>query len=184
MALARLAQRAENDYVGVACGLMDQFASANGRPGAALLLDSRSLEWRAIRLPLDDHALVVCHTGSERRLGVSAYNERRRQCEEAVAALRSRYPAVASLRDVDRGMLDKAGDLLDPVPARRARHVVAENARCSRPSRRSRPATLQRSAGCGRRATHRFGTCTRSAHPSSTRSSRSRPECAASWPPG
>ncbi|HET9346215.1 MAG TPA: galactokinase [Candidatus Limnocylindrales bacterium] len=129
LTLARLAQRAENEYVGVACGLMDQFASANGRRGEALLLDCRSLEWRGVRLPLADHALVVCHSGSERRLGASAYNERRRQCEAAVAALRTRHPAVESLRDVDRAMLDEASDLLDAVSARRARHVVEENER-------------------------------------------------------
>jgi galactokinase len=129
MELARLAQRAENDYVGVACGLMDQFAGASGQPGSALLLDCRSLAWRAVPLPLADHALVVCHSGSERRLGTSAYNERRRQCEAAVAALRSHYPAVESLRDVDRELLDKAADLLDPVVSNRARHVVAENDR-------------------------------------------------------
>ena len=129
MTLARLAQRAENDHVGVGCGLMDQFASANGRPLEALLLDCRSLEWRGVPLPLEGHALLVCHSGSDRRLGSSAYNERRRQCEAAVAALRSRYPAVASLRDVDRAMLDEGGDLLDPVIASRARHVVEENER-------------------------------------------------------
>ena len=127
--LARLAQRAENEYVGVACGLMDQFASANGRPGEALLLDCRSLAWRGVPLPLADHALVVCHSGSERRLGASAYNERRSQCEAAVAAIRPRHPNVRSLRDVDRAMLDEARDTLDPVVARRARHVVEENGR-------------------------------------------------------
>jgi galactokinase len=129
MTLARLAQRAENEYVGVACGLMDQFASAHGRPGSALLLDCRSLEWRPVPLPLADHALVVCHSGSERRLEVSAYNERRAQCEGAVAAIRTRHREVRSLRDVDRGMLDEAGDILDPVAAKRARHVVEENDR-------------------------------------------------------
>jgi galactokinase len=129
MTVARVAQRAENDYVGVACGLMDQFASASGRTGEALLLDCRSLEWRGVRLPLADHALVVCHSGSERRLDASAYNERRRQCEAAVEALRARHPEVHSLRDVDLAMLEAGGGAIDPIAARRARHVIEENRR-------------------------------------------------------
>jgi galactokinase len=87
MTVARLAQRAENEYVGVNSGLMDQFASAFGEPGNALLLDCRTLEHRAVPMPLDQAALVVCHSGSPRRLEASAYNERRAQCEAAVAAI-------------------------------------------------------------------------------------------------
>jgi galactokinase len=127
--LARIAQRAENEYVGVQCGLMDQFASANGVEGAALLLDCRSLDDRAIPLQLDDVALVVTHSGSERRLEASAYNERRAQCDAAVVAIARTQPGVRSLRDVTFAMLDAALDDLDPVLARRARHVVGENAR-------------------------------------------------------
>jgi galactokinase len=129
LTLARIAQRAENDYVGVRCGLMDQFASANGVEGAAMLLDCRSLDHRAVPLGLDDVALVVTHSGSERRLEASAYNERRAQCEAAVAAIATRHPAIRSLRDVTPAMLDEDGDRLEPVLARRARHVVEENAR-------------------------------------------------------
>src|SRR5437870_6917567 len=71
MRLAQLAQRAENDFVGVRCGLMDQFASSLGWAGAAMLLDCRSLEYCAVPLPMERHALVVCDTGSPRRLGTS-----------------------------------------------------------------------------------------------------------------
>ena len=126
--LARLAQRAENDYVGVACGLMDQFAAACGRRDAALLLDCRSLEWRAVALP-SDVEIVVCDTGSSRRLTDSEYNARRAQCEAAVATIATKHPTVRSLRDVTVAMLDDLRDDLDPVSERRARHVVAENER-------------------------------------------------------
>jgi galactokinase len=131
MDLARLAQRAENRYVGVNSGLMDQFASACGVAGSALLLDCRSLDWRPVAIP-DDVALVVLHSGSPRRLAGSEYNVRRAQCEAGVAAIAEREPAVRSLRDVTPAMLDSAADRLDPVVLRRCRHVVAENERvCS-----------------------------------------------------
>ena len=129
MTLARVAQRAENVHVGVQCGLMDQFASSLGERGAALLLDCRSLEYRALPLSLDAVALVVSHSGSSRRLDGSAYNERRAQCDAAVAVIARRHQEVNSLRDVTTAMIDDAGDDLEPVLARRARHVVDENDR-------------------------------------------------------
>ncbi len=122
-------RRAENGYVGVQSGVMDQFASAAGVADHAILLDCRSLAWRAVPLPLAECALVVCHSGSSRKLETSAYNERRADCERAVAAIASLEPSVRSLRDVDEALLARAGPLLDPVAARRARHVVEENAR-------------------------------------------------------
>jgi galactokinase len=127
--LARLAQAAENHYVGVQCGLMDQFAVVSGREGQALLLDCRSLAWRPVRLPLTTHALVVLHTGSERRLDSSAYNARRAQCERAVAVIARDHPEVGALRDVDGPMLEATARRLDAQTLRRCRHVVDENAR-------------------------------------------------------
>jgi len=126
--LARRCQRAENAYVGVQSGLMDQFAEACGVAGAALLLDCRSSEWQPIPLP-GDLALVVCHTGSARHLDHSEYNTRRRQCEAAVAALALEDPSIHSLRDVAPELLAAAEPRLSPIDARRARHVVSENAR-------------------------------------------------------
>ena len=126
--LARLCQRAENAYVGVQSGLMDQFAESCGVAGSAVLLDCRSHDWRAIPLPADVE-LVVCHTGSPRHLDGSAYNERRSQCEAAVAALAAIDPAIRSLRDVTPVLLAAAGDRLDPIARRRADHVVSENER-------------------------------------------------------
>ncbi|MBA2373916.1 MAG: galactokinase [Chloroflexi bacterium] len=126
--LARICQRAENRYVGVQSGLMDQFAEACGVAGHALLLDCRSLEWRTVPLP-GEVAIVVCHSGSARRLGSSEYNLRRAQCEAAVVALARVDPAVHSLRDVSAELLAAERHHLDPVVARRAEHVVAENER-------------------------------------------------------
>jgi galactokinase len=127
--LAQLCQRAENEYVGVQCGLMDQFASAMGQPAAAVLLDCRSLEWRPVPLPLDRAALVVAHTGSSRTLDGSEYNARRAQCERAVEVIARRRPGVRSLRDVDVSMLGEAEHDLDPSTVRRCEHVIGENAR-------------------------------------------------------
>jgi galactokinase len=126
--LARICQSAENGYVGVHTGLMDQFASSCGVAGSALLLDCRSLAWRRTTLPTDLR-LVVVHTGSPRRLDASPYNLRREQCDSAVAALRAVDPRVRSLRDVTPDLLAAQRDRLDPVVARRAEHVIAENLR-------------------------------------------------------
>ncbi len=126
--LARICQRAENGFVGVQSGLMDQFAESCGVAGSALLLDCRSHDWRPIRLPADV-ALVVCHTGSFHHLGGSEYNQRRSQCEAAVAELARGDPSIHSLRDVTLEMLVAADGRLDPVVYRRAEHVVSENAR-------------------------------------------------------
>jgi len=126
--LARRCQRAENGYVGVQSGLMDQFAEACGVAGSAVLLDCRSSEWRPIPLP-DDVRVVVCHTGSARRLERSEYNVRRSQCEAAVRALAHDHPEVVSLRDVTPELLAEEEPRLDPVAVRRARHVVSENER-------------------------------------------------------
>ncbi|HET9457501.1 MAG TPA: galactokinase [Candidatus Limnocylindrales bacterium] len=126
--LARICQRAENEYVGVRCGLMDQFASACGVRGSALLLDCRSLDWRSVRLP-QELALVVLHSGSSRSLGASAYNTRRAECEAGVAAAARLDPAVRSLRDVTPELLAAAAGAMDDVVLRRCRHVVAENER-------------------------------------------------------
>jgi galactokinase len=129
MRLVHVVQRSENGYIGLNNGIMDQFASIFGEQDRALLLDCRSLEHRSIPLPLDEITLVACHSGSPRRLEASAYNERRAQCEAAVAAIAALEPGVTALRDVTPDMLAAVRGRLDPVAARRAEHVVAENAR-------------------------------------------------------
>ncbi|MFI5262486.1 MAG: galactokinase [Candidatus Limnocylindrales bacterium] len=130
LTLARLCQRAENGYVGVRSGLMDQFSVANGVAGAALLFDCRALTWRAVPLPLATHRLVVIHSGMPHELAAgSSYNDRRAECERAVAGLAALDPQVRTLRDVDLDLLARARPHLDEVAFRRARHIVTENAR-------------------------------------------------------
>ena len=126
--LARRCQRAENGYVGVMGGLMDQFAESCGVAGAALFLDCRSSEWRPVPLP-PELDLVVLHTGSPRSLTRSEYNVRRSQCEAAVAALSRGDPSIHSLRDVTPEALAAAAGRLDAVEFRRARHITTENDR-------------------------------------------------------
>ena len=132
MDLSLAAQRAENEFVGVRSGIMDQFASSHGMPGHALLLDCRSLEFRPVPLPMDGHALVVCDTRLPRRLEGSEYNARRAECEAAVRALARHAPGLESLRDVTTAMLERHSAGLDPVALRRATHVVTENERVVR----------------------------------------------------
>jgi galactokinase len=121
--IALLAQKAENDFVGCACGIMDQLVSARASEGQALLIDCRSLDCRPVPMP-DGLAVIVIHSGIERGLVDGAYNERRRQCEAA-----ARHYGVAALRDLDEQALLAGRGGLDPVAFRRARHVVTENAR-------------------------------------------------------
>jgi galactokinase len=131
VALAQLCQRAENEFVGVQCGIMDQFASTLSIRDHALLIDCRSLAYESVPLRLADAGLtiVIANSAVRRELIVSAYNDRRRECEAAVVELRHRLerPDLASLRDVsavDLGAID-----IDSIPMRRARHVVTEIAR-------------------------------------------------------
>ena len=128
MDLALTCQRAENHYVGVNSGIMDQFASRCGQAGHALLLDCRSLDWEPVPVP-ENVAIVVADTTKRRELGTSEYNTRREQCEAAVAALSAVLPGLQSLRDVSVEDLERYAHRLDPVVAKRARHVVHEIAR-------------------------------------------------------
>jgi galactokinase len=121
--MARIAQRAENDWVGVNCGIMDQLISAAGAAGHALLIDCRSLETRLVLIP-ENAAVVVLDTGTRRGLVDSAYNERRAQCEAAAL-----FFGVRALRDVDAATFDAREGELDAITRKRARHVVSENAR-------------------------------------------------------
>ena len=126
--MAKLGQKAENRYVGMNCGLMDQFAAAVSRPGCALLLDCRSLAVEPVPLPAGA-AVVVMDTGARRALAGSAYNDRRSACEAAVAALKALDPGIRALRDVSAELLERGAPRLDPIVLKRARHVVPENLR-------------------------------------------------------
>jgi len=128
MAVALACQRAENEFVGMPCGILDQFAVAFGVRDAALLLDCRSLEHRPVALPAGAAFLLV-ESGVTRELRGSGYQQRRRECEAAAAALAAIDPSVRSLRDVTSELLERARHRLDERLLGRARHVVTENAR-------------------------------------------------------
>ncbi|HTE18557.1 MAG TPA: galactokinase, partial [Armatimonadota bacterium] len=127
--LAKLAQAAENNYMGVRSGIMDQFASRMGHTGYALFLDCRSLTFDLVPVPSDEYVFVVADSRQSRELAGSAYNERRAQCEAAVEVARGFLPAVTALRDVRGEDLPQLEERLDPLIYRRARHVVTENER-------------------------------------------------------
>ena len=125
MQLALLGQQAENRYVGVNCGIMDQFASACGEAGRLLLLDCRSLEYRTLPLPANT-LIVVADTSVRRKLSSGGYNERRAACEEAVRLLARELPGIKALRDVSLEDFNRLSHLLPPAVEPRARHVVEE----------------------------------------------------------
>jgi galactokinase len=127
--VAVLCQRAENLFVGVNSGIMDQMAVAACEQNHALLLDCRSLELKQIPFKLADHVVIVTDSAAPRELAGSAYNERRAQCEEGLAILQKQLPEVQSLRDVTPQDLDTYAALLPPVVEKRVRHVVEEIAR-------------------------------------------------------
>jgi galactokinase len=131
MERALLGQKAENQYVGVNCGIMDQFASACGEAGRLLLLDCRSLEWRTLPLP-QDVAIVIADTTMRRALTSGEYNSRRADCEEAVRLLSGYLPKVKSLRDVSVEAFNQFAAHLPERVEKRARHVVEEIERTQR----------------------------------------------------
>jgi galactokinase len=122
---ALLGQKAENQYVGVNCGIMDQFASACGVKNYLLLLDCRSLEWKTIPLP-DDISIVIADTKVRRTLTSGEYNKRRAACEEAVQLLKHDLPNIEALRDVSVEEFNRFAGKLSEEVSKRARHVVEE----------------------------------------------------------
>ncbi len=126
--LAKLCQKAENEFVGMRCGIMDQFISANGIEDHALMLDCRTLETRQV--PIDSRARIVvansmvhhAHAGGE-------YNKRRQSCEEGLAAIKTVFPEVQALRDVSPVALEAHKELMSEETFRRCRHITTENER-------------------------------------------------------
>jgi galactokinase len=126
--MAYVGKSAENEFVGVQCGIMDQFVSALGRPGHALLIDCHTNEYDHI--PLDPgFKVVVVNTMVRRELASSAYNERRAQCEDGVRLLRTSLPHVRALRDVSIDDFERHQHCLPDIIRRRCRHVISENSR-------------------------------------------------------
>ena len=125
---ALLCQRAENEFVGMNCGIMDQYASVMGRAGNVLLLDCRSLE-SVIKPIRADVQMMICDTRAERQLIGTAYAQRRWECETGVRVLSKYYPGIESLRDISLPQLNAHQKDLAPVVYRRCRFVLEENQR-------------------------------------------------------
>ncbi|MBN2293102.1 MAG: galactokinase, partial [Pirellulales bacterium] len=121
--MAKLAQKAENQWIGMNCGIMDQLVSTSGIDGHAILIDCRSLETTPVPFP-ENLSVVILDTGTRRGLVDSAYNQRRAHCEET-----AEFFSVKALRDVDLKRFEQNQDSLDETTRRRARHVITENDR-------------------------------------------------------
>jgi galactokinase len=124
--IAKLCQRAETDFVGMPCGIMDQYVSVFGRDHAAIRIDCRSLEYKPVIIP-ENVAIIAVNSMVKHELGASAYRNRVEECALAVQAIRRRFPQVESLRDANLAEVEKTP--MPRVVMRRARHIVTENAR-------------------------------------------------------
>jgi galactokinase len=140
--LARICQRAENQFVGTQSGIMDQFISLHGRHDHALMLDCRSMEFELLPVP-ESVRLVICDTGVKHEHAAGEYNRRRAECDEAVHRLAAVMPGIRALRDVSELQLQAHRQLLSDVTFRRALHVVTENARVLHSAEALRSGNLQ-----------------------------------------
>jgi galactokinase len=127
--LALLAQRAENSFIGLQCGIMDMFTSLHGKKDHAIRLDCRTLDYDYFPLELGDRRILLLNTGVSHSLASSAYNERRAQCQEGVDLVKRNYPSVNSLRDVSREWLDASRANMSAVVYKRCAFVIEENER-------------------------------------------------------
>jgi len=125
--MIKLCQRAENEFVGVNCGIMDQFISRLGRKDSALLLDCRDLTYEHV--PLDLFKIIICDTRVKRGLVSSKYNTRREECNTATKLLSQHYLGVKALRDISPPQFEEAKDNLPEIVRKRCKHVVYENER-------------------------------------------------------
>jgi galactokinase len=127
--MAKIGQQAEHIWVGVQCGIMDQFASLLGKKDQLISLDCRSLEFSYIPFDFPNHRILLCNTMVDHSLASSQYNERRKQCEEGVEILRREIPSIQSLRDIKRQELYQLEDKFPPLIFQRCSYVVEENER-------------------------------------------------------
>jgi galactokinase len=129
--IAKLCQRAENDFVGARVGIMDQFASCFGSVDHAIVLDCRSLEYQRLPLP-PDVQMVICNTMVKHGHSGGEYNDRRAQCEQGVQLLKKHFPSIRALRDVSLAQLQAYRSDLPDLSYRRCHHVISENERVLR----------------------------------------------------
>lgn len=126
--LVKMSKQVENEYIGVNCGIMDQFAVGMGKAGHALLLDCQTLQYEYLPLSLEDCSIVIANTNKKRGLADSAYNERRATCEQALAKLQQ-HVRINSLGDMTMEQFNQYAHVLSPIEQKRVRHVVSENER-------------------------------------------------------
>jgi galactokinase len=126
VAMVEMAQKAEHEYAGVMCGIMDQFASMMGKESQVIKLDCRSLEYEYVPFKLEGYKIVLLNTNVKHSLASSEYNTRRKECMQAVAWVQEHHPEVASLRDATVEMLDEHVLPKDAVVYNRSRFVVDE----------------------------------------------------------
>ncbi|BDG46801.1 galactokinase [Parageobacillus sp. KH3-4] len=126
--LVKMSQKVENEYVGVNCGIMDQFAVGMGKRNHAMLLNCQTLEYRYLPVSMSNCSIVIANTNKKRGLADSAYNERRATCEAVLVKLQ-KHINIASLGDLTSEQLEEYKHLLSPLEQQRARHAVTENER-------------------------------------------------------
>ncbi|RLD76453.1 MAG: galactokinase [Bacteroidetes bacterium] len=129
MDMIKMAQKAEHEYAGVMCGIMDQFASMNGKENNAIKLDCRSLNFEYANINLSDYVIVLCDTKVKHELASSEYNTRRKECETGVKILQKYDNKIKALRDVHIELLQKHKTEFDPIVYKRCEYVVKENHR-------------------------------------------------------
>lgn len=128
--MAKVGQAAENKYIGVNCGIMDQFASAMGKSDHAIFLKCDDLSYKTVKLSMDGYSLLIANTNKKRSLADSKYNERRSECEEGLKCLQKAFPDATCLADISEDDFEKNQSLIEnETVKRRVRHVVTENAR-------------------------------------------------------
>jgi galactokinase len=129
MDLAFIGQKTEHTFVGLQCGIMDQFASLHGKKGHVMKLDCRSLEYEYIPFDFPAYKIVLVNSMVSHTLASSEYNVRRQQCEEGIAILKKHYPEITSLRDIEPAQLLQHKDELPPIVFDRCSYVVYEKER-------------------------------------------------------
>jgi len=131
--IAKICRQAENSYVGVNCGIMDQFASAMGRKDHAIFLDCKNLKYEMVPINLDGYKIVISNTNKSRSLAASKYNERRSECEKALLDLQAAIPGITCLADVTPAQFEEFSKVItDETVRKRAAHVIYENHRVIR----------------------------------------------------